>query len=94
MVWKWRALAKKEIAEVLKTAPEHLKEVLSLRQQLAKSSVKKYQAMQNAACADNRARGCSNSMEPTAAVDGQEELYNCKISIVTLCRIWNLPVTL
>ena len=51
------SLGKKEIAEVLKTAPEHLKEVLSLRQQLAKSSVKKYQAMQNAACADNRARG-------------------------------------
>ena len=51
------SLGKKEIAEVLKTAPEHLKEVLSLRQQLAKSSVKKYQAMQNAACAYNRARG-------------------------------------
>jgi len=51
------SLGKKEVAEVLKTAPEHLKEVLSIRQQLAKSSVKKYQAMQNAACADNRARG-------------------------------------
>jgi DNA polymerase len=50
-------LGKKEVAEVLKTAPEHLKEVLSIRQQLAKSSVKKYQAMQKAACADNRARG-------------------------------------
>ena len=51
------SLGKKEVAEALKTAPEHLKEVLSIRQQLAKSSVKKYQAMQNAACADNRARG-------------------------------------
>lgn len=50
-------LGKKEVAEVLKTAPEHLKGVLSIRQQLAKSSVKKYQAMQNAACADHRARG-------------------------------------
>ena len=51
------SLGKKEVADVLKTAPEHLKEVLSIRQQLAKSSVKKYQAMQKAACADNRARG-------------------------------------
>ena len=51
------SLGKKEVAEVLKTAPEHLKEVLSIRQQLAKSSVKKYQAMQKAACSDNRARG-------------------------------------
>jgi len=51
------SLGKKEVAEVLKTVPEHLKEVLSIRQQLAKSSVKKYQAMQKAACSDNRARG-------------------------------------
>ncbi len=51
------SLGKKEVADVLKTAPEHLKEVLTTRQQLAKSSVKKYQAMQKAACTDNRARG-------------------------------------
>lgn len=51
------SLGKKEVAEVLNTAPEPLKTVLSLRQQLAKSSVKKYQAMQNAVCEDGRARG-------------------------------------
>jgi len=50
-------LGKKTVAELLKTAPEHLREVLILRQQLAKSSVKKYQAMQNAVCSDGRARG-------------------------------------
>ncbi len=51
------SLGKKEVAAVLKTAPEPLRTVLSLRQQLAKSSVKKYQAMENAVCADSRARG-------------------------------------
>ena len=51
------SLGKKEVAEILKVAPEHLREVLSLRQQLAKSSVKKYTAMQNAVCDDGRARG-------------------------------------
>ena len=51
------SLGKKEVASVLKDAPEPLKSVLSLRQQLAKSSVKKYQAMENAVCRDNRARG-------------------------------------
>lgn len=51
------SLGKKEVAAVLKTAPEPLKTVLSLRQQLAKSSVKKYQAMANAVCLDGRARG-------------------------------------
>ena len=51
-------LGKKQVAGLLKTAPEPLKSVLVLRQQLAKSSVKKYQAMENAVCADGRVRGC------------------------------------
>lgn len=51
------SLGKKEVAAVLNTAPEPLKTVLTLRQQLAKSSVKKYQAMANAVCSDGRARG-------------------------------------
>ena len=51
------SLGKKAIAEMIKDAPEDLAQVLSLRQQLAKSSVKKYQAMQNAACIDHRTRG-------------------------------------
>lgn len=50
-------LGKKTVAELLKTAPEPLGEVLSLRQQLAKSSVKKYTAMENAVCKDSRAHG-------------------------------------
>lgn len=50
-------LGKTAVAELLKTAPPELAEVLALRQQLAKSSVKKYQAMKNAVCADDRARG-------------------------------------
>ena len=51
------SLGKKEVKELLKTAPPEPAAVLELRQQLAKSSVKKYQAMQNAVCEDNRARG-------------------------------------
>lgn len=50
-------LGKKAVAELVKIAPEPLREVLSLRQQLAKSSVKKYTAMENAVCADSRAHG-------------------------------------
>ena len=50
-------LGKKVVAELVKTAPEPLREVLSLRQQLAKSSVKKYTAMENAVCTDSRAHG-------------------------------------
>ena len=51
------SLDKKAIIELLKTVPSEIADVLLLRQQLAKSSVKKYQAMQNAVCADGRARG-------------------------------------
>ena len=51
-------LGKKQVTELLKTAPEPLRSVLVLRQQLAKSSVKKYQAMEATVCADGRVRGC------------------------------------
>ena len=51
------SLDKKAVLELLKTVPSDVADVLKLRQQLAKSSVKKYQAMQNSVCADGRARG-------------------------------------
>ena len=50
-------LAKKEVAAAIQTAPAELAEVLSLRLQLAKSSVKKYQAMENSVCSDGRCHG-------------------------------------
>ena len=50
-------LDKKAIAKLLKNAPDKLASVLTLRQQLAKSSVRKYQAMEKTVCADGRARG-------------------------------------
>lgn len=51
------SLDKKTVAELLKDAPEKLADVLTLRQQLAKSSVRKYQAMEKTVCEDGRARG-------------------------------------
>ena len=51
------SLGKKAVAELIKTAPPDLQRVLMLRQQLAKSSIRKYQSMINAVCADGRARG-------------------------------------
>ncbi|WP_278341905.1 DNA polymerase [Acidaminococcus fermentans] len=54
---KTDSLGKKNVQELLKTAQEPLRSVLLLRQNLAKSSVKKYQAMEMTACKDGRARG-------------------------------------
>ena len=51
------SLDKKAVAELMKAAPPELRDVLTLRQQLAKSSVRKYQAMEKTVCADGRARG-------------------------------------
>lgn len=51
------SLGKKVVAELIKTAPPELQTVLEIRQQLAKSSVKKYQTMERAVCDDGRARG-------------------------------------
>ena len=50
-------LDKAAVKELLKTAPGNLGRVLELRQKLAKSSIKKYTAMENAVCSDSRARG-------------------------------------
>ena len=51
------SLGKKQVTELIKTAPDKLREVLELRQVSAKSSVKKYEAMINSVCADGRVRG-------------------------------------
>lgn len=51
------ALGKKEVAAMIKEVPADIAQVLSLRLQLAKSSVKKYTAMQNAVCDDDRCHG-------------------------------------
>jgi DNA polymerase len=51
------SLGKKDVQVALKDAPRQIQQVLELRLQLAKSSVRKYQAMENAVCSDNRARG-------------------------------------
>ncbi len=51
------SLGKKDVAIAIKTASGDISDVLSLRQQLAKSSVKKYTSMENAVCRDDRARG-------------------------------------
>lgn len=52
------SLDKKAVKELIKTTDEQsVQDALILRQQLAKSSVKKYQAMQNAVCRDGRAHG-------------------------------------
>jgi DNA polymerase len=50
-------LGKKDVAALLKSVPADMAEVLELRLQLAKSSVKKYQAMQNSVCDDGRCHG-------------------------------------
>lgn len=54
---KTDTLGKKAVAALIEETDGDVSEALSLRQQLAKSSVKKYQAMQNAACRDDRCRG-------------------------------------
>lgn len=55
--YKVESLGKKEVEKMLEDAPEEIAKVLGLRLQLAKSSIKKYQAMENYAGADGRARG-------------------------------------
>lgn len=51
------SLSKDAVETLLESATDDVAEILALRKQLAKSSVKKYTAMVNAVCSDNRTRG-------------------------------------
>lgn len=51
------SLDKAAVSELLENAPPKLKEVLLLRQEISKSSVRKYAAMENVVGSDGRARG-------------------------------------
>ena len=51
------SLGKKDVTAMIKNTDGDVATALKLRLQLAKSSVKKYQAMQNAVCKDGRAHG-------------------------------------
>lgn len=51
------SLAKEEVEAALETATGDVKEVLELRQELSKSSVKKYTSMKNVQAKDKRVRG-------------------------------------
>lgn len=54
---KTDSLGKKQVSQLMTEVPDDMKEILRLRQMTAKSSVKKYQAMETAVCRDGRARG-------------------------------------
>lgn len=51
------SLGKKQVAELLQSVPVEIRDVLLLHQQLSKSSVRKYNAIQHSVCADGRVRG-------------------------------------
>ena len=51
------SLGKKDVAKLMETADDAITPVLALRLQIAKSSVRKYEAMENAVCFDGRCHG-------------------------------------
>ena len=87
---KTDSLGKKNVQELLKTAQEPLRSVLLLRQKLAKSSVKKYQAMEMTACKAGPGV-CSSFMAPTGLDGLLDGTSNCKIFPRTICRTYPRP---
>lgn len=63
-------------------------DMLKLRLQMAKSSVKKYQAAERCVCSDGRARGCSSSMGPAAQVGIPVGISSCRICRRTIFPRW------
>ena len=68
-----KSLSKAKVAELLDEVDDPtVRRVLELRQDMSKTSVKKYEAMERAMCKDERIRGLLQFMEPIELVDGQE----------------------
>ena len=74
-------LGKKAVAEMLKTAPPQLQKVLTLRQQLAKSSVKKYQSKVTSAISDKQVRKATieSFVEALKAQDGLVDKFEVNL---------------
>ena len=69
-----KSLSKAKVAELLDEVDDPtVRRVLELRQDMSKTSVKKYEAMERAMCKDERIRGLLSFMEPIELVDGQED---------------------
>ena len=85
-------LGKKDVSAALQSAPEPLKTVLSLRSEIAKSSVKKYTAMATAACHDHRLRGmfmfygANRSGRFTGRIVQLQNLYRNSLPDLGNCR--------
>ena len=77
------SLDKKAVIELLKTVPSDVADVLKLRQQLSKSSVKKYQAMQNSVCSMVVPEVCSSFMVQTDPADGRGALFSYRTFLRT-----------
>ena len=93
-------LGKKAVAELLKSAPPKLSQVLTLRQQLAKSSVRKYQAMEKPFALMVVPVACSSFMVPIEPADSPVAISSCRTYRKTIFRtlqrlaLWCTPVTL
>lgn len=85
------SLDKKAVKALLPDADKDVADVLSCRQQLAKSSVSKYSAMSNMVCTDNRARGCFMFYGVTVPADGQAVASSCRTFRRITWRIWKKP---
>jgi hypothetical protein len=73
------SLDKKAVVELLKDCPEDLREVLTIRKQLAKSSVRKYTAMETRSVPTAGSVECSSSTEQTEPDVSPADLFSCRI---------------
>jgi DNA polymerase len=86
------ALDKKAVKELIRNSDNQtVQTALMLRQQLAKSSVKKYQAMQNAVCRDGRAHGMFQFYGANRSGRWAGRLIQLQNLPRTISRIWNWP---
>ncbi len=84
------SLSKAAVAELLMEVEGISKQVLLLRRELAKSSVKKYTAMQHAVCGDGRARGLLQFYGANRTGRFAGRLIQVRTCPRTICPIWRM----
>ena len=92
------SLGKKEVANLIKTADGEVLQMLKLRLQMSKSSVKKYQAAERCVCNDGRARGLfqfsgANRTQRWCLAEGTLVLVQTPSGLITEKAIENVSLT-
>ena len=84
-----RQLSKGAVAELIEDADGEVLEALKLRLLMAKTSVKKYEAIERSVCSDGRYMDCCSFMGQIVPAGGQEDWCRYRTFLRIISATWN-----